>query len=107
MKAPALTHSDTRNLRVQENSPARKSRRDKKGRPRQRDCRPYLLDLHLAPLDGQSRAGQGQVLDLEAAVDPQGRSLRPEHLRHWLSASLGQPLALGPVQRRCLRLDAC
>lgn len=78
---------------------------DKKGRPRERECRPYLLDLRLVPAEGPS--GADQVLDLEAAVDPQGRSLRPDHLRHWLSTGLGQPLVLGPVQRRCLRLDAC
>ena len=47
------------------------------------------------------------VLDLEAAVDPQGRSLRPEHLRHWLGETLGQRLVLGAVQRRRLWLDAC
>lgn len=80
---------------------------DKKGRPRERECRPYLLDLRLVSPEGPSPAGADQVLDLEAAVDPQGRSLRPDHLRHWLSTGLGQPLVLGPVQRRCLRLDAC
>jgi radical SAM family uncharacterized protein/radical SAM-linked protein len=80
---------------------------NKKGRPRERECRPYLLDLRLLPPGGPSPAGAGRVLDLEAAVDPQGRSLRPEHLRHWLSTALGQPLVLAAVQRRCLRLDAC
>ena len=79
---------------------------DKKGRPRERECRPYLLDLRLVPAGG-TPPQDGQALDLEAAVDPQGRSLRPDHLRHWLSIGVGRPLVLGPVQRRCLRLDAC
>jgi radical SAM-linked protein len=83
---------------------------DKKGRPRQRDCRPYLSDLRPATLaaDGmEASIPPAQVLDLEARVDPQGRSLRPEHLCHWLGERLGQPLVLGAVQRRSLRLDPC
>ncbi len=84
--------------------------KDKKGRPRQRDCRPYLLGLRPADLDAAASeplSQATQVLDLEAAVDPQGRSLRPEHLCHWLGELLGQPLRLGAVQRRCLRLGSC
>jgi hypothetical protein len=80
---------------------------DKKGRPRERDCRPYLLALGPAPLEAEGPGQAGLVLDLEAAVDPQGRSLRPEQLRQWLGESLGLPLVLGAVQRRCLRLEAC
>ena len=80
---------------------------DKKGRPRERDCRPYLLALGPAPLEAQASGRAWLVLDLEAAVDSQGRSLRPDHLRHWLGESLGLSMVLGAVQRRCLLLDAC
>jgi radical SAM-linked protein len=84
--------------------------KDKKGRPRQRDGRPYLLDVRPAMLDDApsgAAPGAAQVLDLEAGVDAQGRSLRPDQLRHWLSELLGQPLRLGVIQRRRLELGAC
>jgi hypothetical protein len=79
---------------------------DKKGRPRQRDCRPYLLELALA--EGPEAAQGGAVhLDLRARIDPQGRSLRPDFLRHWLGESLARPLQLGRIERRALLLAAC
>jgi radical SAM-linked protein len=79
---------------------------DKKGRPRQRDCRPYLLELAL--VEGPEAARGGAVhLDLRARIDPQGRSLRPEFLRHWLEESLVRPLLLGRIERRALLLAAC
>jgi len=88
--APTLLWSDT----------------DKKGRPRQRDCRPFLL--HLALAEGPDPCRRGAVwLALHARIDPQGRSLRPEFLRHWLSDGLATPLQLGRIQRRALLLAAC
>jgi radical SAM-linked protein len=85
--------------------------RDKKGRPRQRDCRPYLLSLHLvddsAGPGGSPVAPDVRVLDLEARVDSQGRSLRPEQLARGLGERLGLVLELGALQRRALVLGAC
>jgi radical SAM-linked protein len=79
---------------------------DKKGRPRQRDCRPFLL--HLALEEGPDpRRGGAVRLALQARIDPQGRSLRPEFLRQWLAESLATPLALGRFERRALLLAAC
>ncbi|MFN5221432.1 MAG: TIGR03960 family B12-binding radical SAM protein [Cyanobacteriota bacterium] len=75
---------------------------DKKGRARERDCRPYLLSL--ASCSDQTGAA---VCELEALVDPQGRSLRPEQVMHWLAESLGRPLELAQVQRRSLLLRTC
>ncbi|QPN65151.1 TIGR03960 family B12-binding radical SAM protein [Synechococcus sp. CBW1004] len=80
---------------------------DKKGRPRSRDCRPALLQL--------SRSGEGPTgssspslrLDLEAAVDPAGRSLRPEQIAQWLGERLAIPLEPTQVQRRSLVLRSC
>jgi radical SAM-linked protein len=78
---------------------------DKKGRPRSRECRGALLGLRwssgLAPADVP--AGP-VVLALEAAVDPAGRSLRPEQLVHWLSQRLGVPLETGRLRRTALIL---
>ena len=83
---------------------------DKKGRPRQRDCRPDLLGLEWQPVgseDGGVGAPAAVSLDLVAAIDSQGRSLRPEQMRHWLAERLAVPLQVGPVQRRALRLRPC
>ena len=71
---------------------------DKKGRPRQRDCRPFLLELTFAD-DGW--------LAYEAVIDPQGRSLRPEQLQHWLAPLLPEPLAFQRQQRWALMLHPC
>ncbi len=79
---------------------------DKKGRPRERDCRPFLAALALeeGPDPGQ---GDAVRLALEARIDPQGRSLRPEFLRHWLSERLATPLELGRIERSALLLAPC
>ncbi|RZO07308.1 MAG: TIGR03960 family B12-binding radical SAM protein [Synechococcus sp. MED-G133] len=76
---------------------------DKKGRPRERDCRPALRALMLvSPGDDQ------QVrLRLEAAVDPMGRSIRPSQIKHWLEAELGVPLQLHDLRREALQLAEC
>jgi len=87
---------------------------DKKGRPRERECRPYLLSLRTIPTDlgddNQTAAapGKGRVeLELEAAIDPQGRSLRPEQVAHWLAEALGFPLGVEAVRRQQLHLGPC
>ncbi len=89
-RSPSLTWRDT----------------DKKGRPRERDCRPFLIALALE--EGAEAGWEDAVrLSLEARIDPQGRSLRPEFLRHWLSESLATPLELGRIERRALLLAPC
>jgi radical SAM-linked protein len=72
---------------------------DKKGRPRSRECRPDLLTLSLAPI-GEARV----ALVYSAAIDPAGRSLRPEQLQHWFAERLGQPLTLQRLRRESLQL---
>ena len=69
---------------------------DKKGRPRERNCRPYLTALRLR------KAGW---IQMETAIDPQGRSLRPEHLCRWFSETLKHEFVVGEAQRTALRLD--
>jgi radical SAM family uncharacterized protein/radical SAM-linked protein len=80
---------------------------DKKGRPRLRDCRPSLLALRLE----QPGSGDGSIdavrLMLEAVIDPQGRSVRPAQISHWLGERLGIGLAVARQQRRALLLGAC
>jgi radical SAM-linked protein len=78
---------------------------DKKGRPRQRECRPALLDLRLLAPDGDAAEPLASVqLALEAAVDGAGRSLRPNQLAHWLGTELGRRLHGGRQRRTALLL---
>ena len=72
---------------------------DKKGRPRSRECRPDLLALSLEP-----QPNGGVLLRYSAAIDPAGRSLRPEQLQHWFTEHLGQPLLVQRLRRESLQL---
>jgi radical SAM-linked protein len=72
---------------------------DKKGRPRERDCRPALRNLELLRMEGPLAH-----LHLEAAIDPAGRSLKPEQVRHWLAERLGCGLQLASQRRDRLTL---
>ncbi|MCP9891056.1 TIGR03960 family B12-binding radical SAM protein [Cyanobium sp. Aljojuca 7D2] len=72
---------------------------DKKGRPRSRDCRPFLLELQMTSgTDGVQRCS------LRAAIDASGRSLRPEQVQHWIAECLGQSLTLTALRRQALLL---
>jgi len=90
LAAPALPWQDT----------------DKKGRPRSRDCRPALLALRLDP-QPPPPAAQRIGIELEAAIDPAGRSLRPEQIAAWLAQRLAIPLEPARVRRRALLLRPC
>ena len=82
---------------------------DKKGRPRRRDLRELLQDLRLLeqlePCSGE--IGSRAELELRAAVDSQGRSLKPAQLQFWLSQHLGLDLSLSRVRRVELTLLQC
>jgi radical SAM-linked protein len=73
---------------------------DKKGRPRQRDCRPFLQQLQVLPTDQSTPI----TLNYRALVDPTGRSLRPEQLQHWFATWLDVPLDLRQLRRLALHL---
>jgi len=72
---------------------------DKKGRPRQRDLRPYLqqVSLHPVPL--------GMELHYTALIDAAGRSVRPEHLQHRLAQELAASLEIQQLRRQSLQLQ--
>ena len=76
---------------------------DKKGRPRSRDCRPFLLDLQWA----EPQSDGSLLCSLWAAIDAAGRSLRPEQVQRWLAERLGQSLALSGLRRKALVLKPC
>jgi radical SAM-linked protein len=73
---------------------------DKKGRPRSRDCRPYLLDLRVAATPAPAAVS----LLYSAEIDAAGRSLRPEQLQHWFSQQLDMPLNMVSLRRESLQL---
>ena len=76
---------------------------DKKGRPRQRDCRPALRQLAIVDATEAERVR----LRLDAAVDPMGRSIRPSQVQHWLEQHLAMPLRLDQLRREALQLAEC
>ena len=76
---------------------------DKKGRPRQRDCRPAIRRL-VCLSDGH---GERIRLRLEASVDPMGRSVRPFQIQHWIEKQLSEPLTLKRLSRDGLQLSEC
>ena len=75
---------------------------DKKGRPRSRDCRPYLQSLELQPVPAPEL--EAMVLRYAAVIDPAGRSLRPEQLQQWFSQQLDTALELLTLRRESLQL---
>ena len=82
---------------------------DKKGRPRRRDVRDLLQGLRVLELfeSSSGRGGCSAELELLAAVDPQGRSLKPAQVQLWLSQQLGLELSLSRVRRMELALLQC
>ena len=82
---------------------------DKKGRPRRRDLRDLLQDLRLLEQHEpcSEEISSRAELELIAAVDSQGRSLKPAQLQFWLSQYLGFDLTLSRVRRVELTLLQC
>jgi radical SAM-linked protein len=82
---------------------------DKKGRPRQRDYRQLLLDLHLVSPTAAAATPVGPgapvLIALESAITPQGLGLKPDHLCLWLSQQLGRPLRADQPRRLALNLS--
>ncbi|MBM5793970.1 MAG: DUF2344 domain-containing protein, partial [Cyanobacteria bacterium K_DeepCast_0m_m1_088] len=74
---------------------------DKKGRPRQRDCRPFLQSLGVTGLELEPAT---VVVRYGAQVDPAGRSLRPEQLQHWFAQQLDTGLEMVNLRRESLQL---
>ena len=82
---------------------------DKKGRPRRRDMRGLLQSLSLVELIADNPAAEPCAAELEliAAIDSQGRSLKPAQLQSWLACQLGFELSLSRVRRMELTLLQC
>lgn len=76
---------------------------DKKGRPRQRDCRPSLQVLECLGLQEEGRIR----LRLKAEVDAMGRSIRPTQIQHWLTEHLQCSIGMDRLCRDGLLLSQC
>ncbi len=83
---------------------------DKKGRPRQRNCRPELNSL---TINDQINTPEelitlkGVRLELNAFIDPLGRSIKPTQVKHWLEEYFEYPLAISHVHRDEIKLLQC
>ncbi len=83
---------------------------DKKGRPRTRNCRNELNSLILKPTKysiSELSRNQGIQLQLNALIDPIGRSIKPIQVKHWIEEYLGKSLGMSHVQRDEIQLLKC
>ena len=82
--------------------------KDKKGRPRERDCRPALEALFLKAelnLPKEKLSLRSIELELHAYIDGMGRSLKPIQIRHWLEDYFQLPLNIKNMKRDELKLQ--
>ncbi len=86
---------------------------DKKGRPRQRDCKPELKELEVSfPRDISKKRGplskfNEANIKLEAKVDSLGRSIKPQQIKYWMEKHLGKSLQITKIKREQLILFEC
>ena len=83
---------------------------DKKGRPRERNCREELRHLAIKMQinkDTKAPALKSIRLELNALIDPLGRSIKPKQVKYWLEEFLGKSLKISRVQRDEIQLLKC
>ncbi len=83
---------------------------DKKGRPRERNCRKELnsLKLKYEITEKEIRPNHPAVrIELNALIDPIGRSIKPVQIKHWLEEYFGKSLKISHVQRDEIKLLQC
>ncbi len=84
--------------------------KDKKGRPRERDCKNELQRLELKKIRSSEfdlNQNSEASFELEALIDQMGRSIKPVHIQHWLANELDQGLNIKDVKRQELLLLQC
>ncbi len=84
--------------------------KDKKGRPRTRNCRPCLGSLKLKTTSVSS-SPETQVqrvgLELNTKIDDLGRSIKPIQIKCWLEEYFDQSLIIDDVKRDEIKLLQC
>ncbi len=84
--------------------------KDKKGRPRERNCREALQSLQLQTATHKTsnfHPTDYVRLQLEAEIDQMGRSLKPQQIKHWLEEYFKNPLKISDIKRDELKLIQC
>ena len=79
--------------------------KDKKGRYRERDMRPELKNVELTMPKQAHLEGDVSVV-LNSLISSNGQSIKPIHIQHWLSESLGENLEIENIQRSELILKS-
>ncbi len=83
---------------------------DKKGRKRERDFRPELKRIYIGKGKGSSKEDSYHKkisIELESLISPIGQSVKPDHIRHWLSKNIDNTLEIADIKRNELILKKC
>lgn len=83
---------------------------DKKGRSRKRDLKPELKKLHVT----QNKIKNNHLtheetisIELQSLISPIGQSIKPMHIKHLLTKSLGHSITIKDIKRSKLILKKC
>ena len=85
---------------------------DKKGRPRKKDFHKSLKDIKVnfdSDIDNDDALiRNGWIpIQLETAIDSQGRSIKPSQVQQWISEKLNKSLLIKGIKRQKLQLLQC
>ncbi len=83
---------------------------DKRGKPRSRNCRQELHSLEIDNIKNNpnhSSTNHRIRVQLNAHIDPIGRSIKPMQIKQWLEEYLEQPLEISQVKRDEIQLHQC
>ncbi|WP_269621843.1 TIGR03960 family B12-binding radical SAM protein [Prochlorococcus marinus] len=83
---------------------------NKKGHRRERDFKPQLNSLKLkdAIINDKKTSNQKSIsIELESSISPLGQSIKPIHVKYWLTNSLEATLSITDIQRNELILKKC
>ena len=83
---------------------------DKKGRSRKRDLKPELKKLNIT----QNKIKNNHLtheetisIELQSLISPIGQSIKPMHIKHLLTKSLGHSITIKDIKRSKLILKKC
>ena len=84
--------------------------KDKKGRKRERDFKTELKSLKAKKsLDSKHKSNIDNHIDIElqSFISPLGKNIKPEYIKYWLEAFLGNSLKITNLKRTKLILKRC
>ncbi len=83
---------------------------DKKGRKRARNFKPELKDLFIKQSINEKNTSNSLnkiKLQLNTFISPQGTSIKPSYIKHWIEEYLEEPLEITELKRDQLVLKRC